>query len=86
LGLLPDFPSREPKVDGNQIMNLYTKRMQDQIMDIHMKGLFGRAPAPPKTALAPAPLVERLFWWSWSRFKKMFDKTASPSCVRWITG
>jgi hypothetical protein len=35
--MLPDFPSREPKVDGNQIMNLYTKRMQDQIMDMHMK-------------------------------------------------
>jgi hypothetical protein len=37
LGLLPDFLSKEPKVDGNQIMNLYTKRMQHQIMDMHMK-------------------------------------------------
>jgi hypothetical protein len=28
------------------------------------KGLFGRAPAPPKTAPALAPLVEWLLWWS----------------------
>jgi hypothetical protein len=37
-------------------------------------GLFGRAPAPPKTAPAPAPLVERLLWWSWSRFTKRLAK------------
>jgi hypothetical protein len=28
------------------------------------KGLFGRAPAPPKTVPALAPLVEWLLWWS----------------------
>jgi hypothetical protein len=43
----------------------------------HTKGPFGRAPAPLKTAPAPAPLVERLFWWSWSRFNTTFGKTAS---------
>jgi hypothetical protein len=35
-----------------------------------MEGLFGRAPAPPKTAPAPALLVEWLLWWSWSHFGK----------------
>jgi hypothetical protein len=35
-------------------------------------GPFGRAPAPPKTA--PAPLVERLLRWSWSRFRKRLAK------------
>jgi hypothetical protein len=28
------------------------------------EGLFGRAPAPPKTAPALATLVEWLLWWS----------------------
>jgi hypothetical protein len=37
-------------------------------------GLFGRAPASPKTAPAPAPLVEWLLWWSWSRFEKRLAK------------
>jgi hypothetical protein len=27
-----------------------------------------------KTGLAPAPLVERLFGWSWSRFEKRLAK------------
>ena len=37
-------------------------------------GLFGRAPAPPKIAPAPAVLVERLLWWSWSRFEECLAK------------
>jgi len=37
-------------------------------------GLFGMAPALPKTAPAPAPEVERLLWWSWSRFRKRLAK------------
>ena len=38
------------------------------------KGLFGRAPALPKTAPAPALQMERLLWWSWSRFRKYLAK------------
>ena len=38
------------------------------------KGLFGRAPALPKTAPVLAPQMERLFWWSWSRFRKYLAK------------
>ena len=38
------------------------------------RGLFGRALAPPKTAPALAPLVERLLWWNWSRFEKCLAK------------
>jgi hypothetical protein len=38
------------------------------------KGLFGRAPAPRKMALAPVPLVEWLLWWSWSCFEKRLAK------------
>jgi hypothetical protein len=30
-------------------------------LDLRIQGLFGRAPASPKTASALAPLVERLF-------------------------
>jgi hypothetical protein len=30
--------------------------------------------APPKTAPAPALLVELLFWWSWSGFEKRLAK------------
>jgi hypothetical protein len=45
----------------------------------YTQGLFGRASAPPKTYLAPAPLVERLFWCRWSHFKKTFGKTVSPA-------
>jgi len=36
-------------------------------------GLFGKAPAPPKIALALAQ-VEWLLWWSWGRFKKCWAK------------
>jgi len=35
---------------------------------------FGRAPALPKTAPALAPQMERLLWWSWSRFRKCLAK------------
>ena len=38
------------------------------------RGLFGRALAPPKTAPALAPLVERLLWWNWSCFEKCLAK------------
>ena len=38
------------------------------------EGLFGRAPALPKTAPALAPQMERLLWWSWSRFRKCLAK------------
>jgi len=37
-------------------------------------GPFGRASALPKTAPALAPQMERLFWWSWSRFRKCLAK------------
>jgi len=37
-------------------------------------GLFGRAPALPKIAPALAPQMERLLWWSWSRFRKCLPK------------
>jgi hypothetical protein len=36
-------------------------RQRVQLRKQSTKGLFGRAPAPPKTAPALAPLVERLF-------------------------
>ena len=38
------------------------------------KAPFGRASALPKTAPALAPQMERLFWWSWSRFRKCLAK------------
>jgi len=37
-------------------------------------GLFGRALALPKSAPALAPQMERLLWWSWSRFRKCLAK------------
>ena len=36
--------------------------------------LFGRAPALPKIAPTLAPQMERLLWWSWSRFRKYLAK------------
>ena len=39
-----------------------------------IKALFGRASALPKTAPALAPQMERLLWWSWSRFRKYLAK------------
>ena len=45
-----------------------------------MKGLFGRAPAPPKMASALASLLERLYWWSWNRFEKYLAKRLLHSC------
>jgi len=35
---------------------------------------FGRASALPNTAPALAPQMERLLWWSWSRFRKCLAK------------
>jgi len=34
----------------------------------------GRVPVFPKTAPSPTPQVERLLWWSWSRFRKYLAK------------
>jgi hypothetical protein len=61
--------------------NLYSLEDCKRKLWVCLGGL-GRAPAPPKTALALAPSVEWLFWWSESRFKKMFGKTASSDCLR----
>ena len=36
--------------------------------------MFGKAPAPPKTAPVLTFLVERLLWWRWSRFEKYLAK------------
>jgi len=49
-----------------------------------MQGLFVRALAPPKTAPAPASLVERLLWWSWSRFVKRLAKRLHADFYEWI--
>jgi len=40
----------------------------------YRKAPFGRASALPKTAPALAPQMERLLWWSWSRFRKCLAK------------
>jgi hypothetical protein len=40
-------------------------------------GLFGRAPATPKTAPALAPLVEWLLWWSWVILKIVWQNSSS---------
>jgi len=37
-------------------------------------GLFGKHPAPLKTAPALALLVKRLLWWSWNCFEKYLAK------------
>jgi hypothetical protein len=50
----------------------------------NLKSAFGRAPAVTMAALAVAVTVEWILWRSWSRFKKMFGKTDSPHCVRWV--
>jgi hypothetical protein len=39
----------------------YFLRWEETIASMGIKGLFGRAPAPLKTAPALPPLVERLF-------------------------
>ena len=39
-----------------------------------IKAPFGRASVLPKTAPALAPQMKRLFWWSWSRFRKCLAK------------
>jgi hypothetical protein len=53
-------------VDGavmlHEIMHeLHKKKVIGVILKIDFEGLFGRAPASPKTAPALTPLVERLF-------------------------
>jgi len=40
----------------------------------HLHGVYGRVSALPKTAPALALQMERLFWWSWSRFRKCLAK------------
>ena len=41
---------------------------------VGIKALFVRAPPLSKTAPALAPQMERLLWWSWSRFRKCLAK------------
>ena len=67
-------------------MYLYINVATDQykLRLVHSLGLFGKAPAPPKTAPAPASLVERLLWWSWSRFENRLAKQLHPDFHEWI--
>ena len=49
-------------------------RSQLKPYQTHSEAPFGRASALPKTAPALTPQMERLFWWSWSRFRKYLAK------------
>jgi hypothetical protein len=42
--------------------------------------------APAVATPVVVVLVERILWWSYIRFRKTFDKTASPNYVKWIRG
>ena len=65
----------QSKVSGIRVTEAVKPMSHSKLTNVsQFTSLFGRAPAPPKTAPAPAPAVERLLWWSLSHFTNRLAK------------